>query len=177
MTLIKSTFKSVKQCQRGVPVDISFFTFVILRIDQTLKVIVLSSGGHPTPPDKRGANLLACNFQKVAGGLSQRTFQNNNHSFVFSENACTYLLIVSSHYEQNKKLRRIEERKVKIGGKDKVKAENAELDSLAESVRSSATLNPDQAKKCEEIVKKTKKTENEQIAMKNRAAAKIYEVD
>ena len=50
---------------------------------------MLSSGGHPTPPDKRGANLLACNFQKVAGGLSQRTFQNNNHSFVFSGNACS----------------------------------------------------------------------------------------
>ena len=76
----------------------------------------------------------------------------------------------------DKELRRIEERKVRIGGQYKVDAANARLDSLAESVRTDATLNPDLAKKWE-IVKKTKKTENEQIAMKNRAAAKIYEVD
>ena len=44
-------------------------------------------------------------------------------------------------------------------------------------MRTDATLNPDLAKKCEEIVKKTKKTENEQIVKKNRAAAQIDEVD
>ena len=77
----------------------------------------------------------------------------------------------------DKELRRIEERKVKIGGKDKVKAANARLDSLAEVLRTDATLNPDLAKKCEEIVKKTKKTKSEQIVKKNRAAAQIDEVD
>ena len=47
---------------------------------------------------------------------------------------------------------------------------------MAESVRSSATLNPAQAKKCEEIVKKTKKTKSEQIALKNRAAAQLMKL-
>ena len=48
---------------------------------------------------------------------------------------------------------------------------------MAESVRSSATLNPAQAKKYEKIVEKAKKTKSEQIAKKNRAAAQIDEVD
>ena len=69
----------------------------------------------------------------------------------------------------DEELRRIEERKVKIGGKEKVDAANANLDTLAE--RLSATLKPDDAKNLEKIVKKTKSTQ------KNRGRTQIDEVD
>ena len=51
--------------------------------------------------------------------------------------------------------RRIEERKVKIGGKDKVEAANSEIDSFGQRMMSGMT-NPEAVKKMEEIIKKTK---------------------
>ena len=74
----------------------------------------------------------------------------------------------------DEELRRIEERKVKIGGKEKVDAANAKLDTFAERLRTSATLKPDDAKNLEKIVKKTRKTKS---AQKNRGRAQIDEVD
>ena len=74
----------------------------------------------------------------------------------------------------DEELRRIEERKVKIGGKEKVDAANTKLDTMAERLRTSATLKPDDAKNLEKIVKKTRKTKS---AQKNRGRAQIDEVD
>ena len=74
----------------------------------------------------------------------------------------------------DEELRRIEERKVKIGGKGKPDAANAKLDTLAEQLRTSVTLKPDDAKNLEKIVKKTRKTKSVQ---KNRGRAQIDEVD
>ena len=64
--------------------------------------------------------------------------------------------------------RHIDERKVKIGGKDKVFAANAETDSIAE-LMSKVKIEPAFDKKVAEIVQKTKKAK--------RAAANIDEVD
>ena len=72
-----------------------------------------------------------------------------------------------------KELRRIEERKVKIGGKEKVVASNAGMDSLAEHVSSTAT-NPVLGKNFKEIIKKTKKAKS---TMSQRKETKIDEVD
>ena len=48
------------------------------------------------------------------------------------------------------------------------------LDTMAESLRTNATLNPDWAKNFENILKKTKSV---QIAKKNTGRAQIEEVD
>ena len=68
----------------------------------------------------------------------------------------------------DKKQRRIEERKVKIGGIDKVFAANAETDSIAEEMHK-VNLDPDFDKKVAEIIEKTRKAK--------RPVAKIDEVD
>ena len=64
--------------------------------------------------------------------------------------------------------RRIDERKVKIGGKEKVFAANASTDSLAEVMRK-LDIDPALAKKAAEIVEETKKAKP--------TVAKIDEVD
>ena len=79
----------------------------------------------------------------------------------------------------DKEQRRIEERKVKIGGKDKVVAANATVDSYGKYKRSLCTDDPEDVKFREEvlgkIIKKTKP--KEKSAKKKKKEAQIDEVD
>ena len=79
----------------------------------------------------------------------------------------------------DKEQRRIEERKVKIGGKDKVEAANATVDSYGKYERSLCTDDPEDVKFREEvlgkIIKKTKP--KEKSAKKKKKEAQIDEVD
>ena len=79
----------------------------------------------------------------------------------------------------DKEQRRIEERKVKIGGKDKVEAANATVDSYGKYERSLCTDDPEDVKFREEvlgkIIKKTKP--KEKSAKKKKKEDQIDEVD
>ena len=56
----------------------------------------------------------------------------------------------------DKRQRRIEERKVKIGGQHKVEAANARMDSMAEHFSKKVTIHPEYDKKQMEIIERTK---------------------
>ena len=73
----------------------------------------------------------------------------------------------------DKELRQIEERKVKVGGKEKVEASNAGMDFLSEHVSSSAP-SPTLGNNFQEIIKKTKKSK---ATVVKRKETQIDEVD
>lgn len=72
--------------------------------------------------------------------------------------------------------RRIEERKVKIGGKDKVVAANAGTDSMAQRMRKNTLSQPALGKRFVEIIEKTKKVKGT-VKRVEKKIAKIDEVD
>ena len=72
--------------------------------------------------------------------------------------------------------RRIEERKVKIGGKDKVVAANAGTDSMAQRMRKNTLSQPALGKRFVEIIEKTKKVKGT-VKRAEKKIAKIDEVD
>ena len=79
----------------------------------------------------------------------------------------------------NKAERRIEERKFKVGGKDKVEAANAEMDAFGKQLMSkcAARFNPEEMKNLEEVVEKTKARVKSAKKKKNKKNAQIDEVD
>ena len=71
--------------------------------------------------------------------------------------------------------RRIEERKVKTGGKDKVEAANARVDSFDKSMSSALARYPEVAEEVKGKMKK--KTPREKLAKKKKKETQIDEVD
>ena len=71
--------------------------------------------------------------------------------------------------------RRIEARKVKMGGKDKVGAADAEIDSFG---KLPLHFNPADMERMEEVIEKTKKTKpSEKLVKKKKKKTHIEEVD
>ena len=79
----------------------------------------------------------------------------------------------------DKEQRRIEERKVKIGGKDKVEAANAEIEFFGKFMMSKLPLhfNPAEVKSVGEVIEKTKKTKPRVKSAKKKKETRIDEVD
>ena len=78
----------------------------------------------------------------------------------------------------DKEQRRIEERKVKLGGRDRVEAANARVDSLAEVLGAASLPDTVLGRNVGEIVEKTKKGKpTEKLSKKKKKKATIDEVD
>ena len=78
----------------------------------------------------------------------------------------------------DKEQRRIEERKVKIGGKDKVEAADAIVDSYGKFVKSLCPNDQEEAKFEEEVMRKIKKkTKPKEKLAKKKKKTQIDEVD
>ena len=76
----------------------------------------------------------------------------------------------------DKEQRRIEERKVKLGGRDRVEAANAQVDSLAEALSGVIIKDPALNRNIGEIIEKTKKAKPK-AKMSKKKKANIDEVD
>ena len=78
----------------------------------------------------------------------------------------------------DKEQRRIDGRKIKLGGRDRVEAGNALVDSVAETVSASSFLPSALHKNLEQILEKTKKGKpTEKLSKKKKKKANIDEVD
>ena len=78
----------------------------------------------------------------------------------------------------DKEQRRIEQRKVKLGGRDRVEAANAQVDSLAETLGAASFDDPALKRHVGEIVEKTKKDKpTEKLSKKKKKKATIDEFD